>query len=53
MAPIRAVSFPLSRVEEATRLPLFAVNKADASELESCEAFQIIRHLLANEQGSE
>ncbi len=53
MAPIRAFSFPLSQVEETTRTPPFIVDKADALRLDSSEAFQIIRGLLATEQGSE
>lgn len=53
MAPIRAFSFPLSQVEEVSRTPPFTVDNVDASRLDSSEAFQIVRSLLVNEQGSE
>ncbi|KAL8879135.1 MAG: hypothetical protein Q9198_003195 [Flavoplaca austrocitrina] len=46
MAPHRAFSFPLSHIEEESRIPPFELNKKDISNLRSCEAFQIIRHLL-------
>ncbi|KAL9017715.1 MAG: hypothetical protein Q9185_004990 [Variospora sp. 1 TL-2023] len=49
MAPNRAFSFPLSYTEETSRLPPFAVSKKDISQLRSCEAFQIVRGLLIDQ----
>ena len=50
MAPHRALSFPLSCAEEAARASPFKVHKADAAKLGNCDAFRIIRKLLANQQ---
>ncbi|KAI4092068.1 MAG: hypothetical protein LQ348_002712 [Seirophora lacunosa] len=49
MAPHRAFSFPLSYIEETSRLPPFVVSKKDLSKLRSCEAFRIIRELLVDQ----
>ncbi|KAL8973056.1 MAG: hypothetical protein Q9197_002517 [Variospora fuerteventurae] len=49
MAPNRAFSFPLSHTEETSRLPPFAVSKKDISQLRSCQAFQIVRGLLVDQ----
>ena len=51
MAPHRALSFPLSCAEDLARQSPFTVPKADAAQLSSCDAFRIIRKLLANQQG--
>ncbi|KAL8795651.1 MAG: hypothetical protein Q9195_001889 [Heterodermia aff. obscurata] len=51
MAPHRALSFPLSCTEELARQSPFTVPNADAAQLGSCDAFRIIRKLLANQQG--
>ncbi|KAL8995221.1 MAG: hypothetical protein Q9169_004985 [Polycauliona sp. 2 TL-2023] len=53
MAPHRAFSFPLSHIEEESRIPPFELNKKDVSNLRSCEAFQIIRDLLVERKESE
>ena len=48
----RSLTFPLSHAEATTRTSPFAVKAQDAVALEECEAFQIIRELLANDQQS-
>ncbi|KAL8828017.1 MAG: hypothetical protein Q9191_002834 [Dirinaria sp. TL-2023a] len=53
MAIHRALSFPLSRVEEVARESPFKVQEADAARLSSCDAFHIIRKLLAKQQDSD
>ncbi|KAL9026313.1 MAG: hypothetical protein Q9180_007501, partial [Flavoplaca navasiana] len=53
MAPHRAFSFPLSHIEEDSRIPPFELNKKDVSNLRSCEAFQIIRHLLVDRKETD
>lgn len=53
MAIHRALSFPLSRVEEVARKSPFKVHEADAARLGSCDAFHIIRELLAKQQDSD
>ncbi|KAL8669273.1 MAG: hypothetical protein Q9168_006124 [Polycauliona sp. 1 TL-2023] len=53
MAPHRAFSFPLSHIEEDTRIPPFELNKKDVSNLQSCEAFQTIRDLLVDRKETE
>ena len=50
MALHRAVSFPLSQIEEESRIPPFDVSKKDVLKLQSCEAFQLIRDLLLNKE---
>ncbi|KAL8925551.1 MAG: hypothetical protein Q9208_003442 [Pyrenodesmia sp. 3 TL-2023] len=50
MAPHRTFSFPLSHTEETSRIAPFAVSKKDVSKLRSCEAFQIIRGLLVQQE---
>ncbi len=52
MAPHRAVSFPLSRVEEVVRESPFKIPKADVAKLGACDAFHIIRSVLAKQQDS-
>ena len=52
MAPHRAHSFPLACPEEAARESPFKIHKADAAKLGSCDAFRLIRKLLANHQNS-
>ncbi|KAL8846372.1 MAG: hypothetical protein Q9221_008533 [Calogaya cf. arnoldii] len=49
----RAFSFPLSHIEEESRIPPFELNKKDISVLRSCEAFQIIRDLLVDRKETE
>lgn len=53
MAPHRAVSFPLSRVDEVVRESPFKIHKADVAKLGACDAFHIIRSILAKQQDSE
>ncbi|KAL9594761.1 MAG: hypothetical protein Q9219_006847 [cf. Caloplaca sp. 3 TL-2023] len=53
MAPHRAFSFPLSHVEETSRVPPFNLNTKDISRLRKCEAFQIIRALLVDQENHE
>ncbi|KAL8883948.1 MAG: hypothetical protein Q9192_006959, partial [Flavoplaca navasiana] len=53
MAPHRAFSFPLSHIEEESRIPPFELNKKDVSNLRSCEAFRIIRHLLIDRKDTD
>ncbi|KAL8734387.1 MAG: hypothetical protein Q9166_001585 [cf. Caloplaca sp. 2 TL-2023] len=53
MAPSRAFSFPLSHVEEESKIPPFAVSNKDESKLRSCKAFQIIRGLLLDREEVE
>ncbi|KAI4266054.1 MAG: hypothetical protein L6R38_008990, partial [Xanthoria sp. 2 TBL-2021] len=53
MAPHRAFSFPLSHIEEESRIPPFELNKKDVSQLRSCEVFQIIRDLLVDGKETE
>ncbi|KAL8948987.1 MAG: hypothetical protein Q9222_004875 [Ikaeria aurantiellina] len=53
MAPSRAFSFPLSHAEESARIEPFAISKRDVTNLQSCEAFQIIRGLLVDRDGIE
>ncbi|KAL8775516.1 MAG: hypothetical protein Q9209_000012 [Squamulea sp. 1 TL-2023] len=50
MAPHRAFSFPLSHIEEESRIPPLVVSKKDISKLQSCQAFQLIRDLLVNRE---
>ncbi|KAI4138535.1 MAG: hypothetical protein L6R39_006740 [Caloplaca ligustica] len=50
MALHRAFSFPLSSTEECSTIRPFAVNRKDVSRLRSCEAFQIIRGLLVDQE---
>ncbi|CAL8581691.1 hypothetical protein XPA_007376 [Xanthoria parietina] len=53
MAPHRAFSFPLSHIEEDSRIPPFELNKKNVSALRSCEAFQTIRELLLDSKATE
>ncbi|KAL8721620.1 MAG: hypothetical protein Q9225_001744 [Loekoesia sp. 1 TL-2023] len=53
MAPHRAFSFPLSLAEESSRVSPFAVSAKEISKLRSCEAFQIIRGLLVDQDNQE
>ena len=53
MAPHRAFSFPLSHIEEDSRIPPFELSKKNVSALRSCEAFQTIRELLLNGKATE
>ncbi|KAL8925737.1 MAG: hypothetical protein Q9172_002078 [Xanthocarpia lactea] len=53
MALHRAFSFPLSEIEEESRIPPFDVSKKDISKLRSCEAFQLVRDLLHNREEAE
>ncbi|KAL8831675.1 MAG: hypothetical protein Q9170_005198 [Blastenia crenularia] len=53
MALHRAFSFPLSHAEEISRTPPFTVSAKDLSKLRSCEAFQLIRSLLVDQESQE
>ena len=52
MAPHRALSFPLACIDEVARDSPFTIPEDDAAKLGSCDAFRIIRKLLANQQGT-
>ena len=46
MALTRSFTFPLSHLQESSRIPPFALNHEDAGRLLSCRAFQAIRGFL-------
>lgn len=50
--PHRALSFPLSRVEEVVRKSPFQIPEADVAKLGACDAFHAIRSILAKQQDS-
>lgn len=50
MALTRSFTFPLSHIEESSRIPPFSLHHEDAGRLLSCRAFQAIRGFLTSRQ---